>query len=385
MRLHFRSGRSRYWQVAMAIVLLVACIGAGAQNPPKPAAGALEDVEGSWQGTLPLEKTPRVVVKISVSDGGTLRGTFSWIDRNEDPIAFSAVALRSGDLEAASDLAGVTYRGKLAADGASMSGTWTQEKQAFPLHLVKVSPKTVWKRKDAVVLPPMATTADPAFEVATIKPSEDQHKGMRYEWRTRQFRAHNATVSDLIKFAFELRDRQIQGAPAWIAEEKFDIAAEPDAPGLPSEQQYHAMMRKLLSERFGLRFHMESRTFPVYGLTRTGDLKLVKGDSSLELNGHITVKQEPEGDTELRFSSESIPELAGILMNMIPDRQVVDETGLSGRFDFTITVPTAALQDPGEKASAFLRAVQPLGFRLVPKKADLPVMMIRQLEHPSSN
>lgn len=61
-------------------------------------------------------------------------------------------------------------------------------------------------------------------------------------------------------------------------------------------------------------------------------------------------------------------------MNFIDDRQVVDETGLTGRFTFSITVPSAALRSPdaSEKASAFLRGVQPLGLELVRKKADCP-------------
>lgn len=220
-----------------------------------------------------------------------------------------------------------------------------------------------------------------------MKPSQDQHKGKRYEWRTRQFRANNVTVLDLLQYAFGLRDRQIKEVPEWASQEKFDIAAEPDAPGLPNEQQYHLMMRKLLAERFGLQYRTQEENFPVYALMRTGETRLVKGDASFGLDGHISVKQDDSGDTAVRFSSESMEEFVNILMNFIPDRQVVDQTSLPGRFDFTLTIPTAALQstDAGEKTAAFLRSVQPLGFRLVAKSAPLQVMNVTQVRPPSPN
>ena len=148
------------------------------------------------------------------------------------------------------------------------------------------------------------------------------------------------------------------------------------------------MVRKLLVERFGLQFHMDQLSFPVYALTRAGrDVHLTKSDPSFGLDGHISVKQEPEGDTVIRFDSETMPELLGILMNFIEDRQVVDETGLTGRYSFSITVPTTALQSPdaSEKASAFLRGVQPLGLELIRKKAELPVMTFDKIDRPSQN
>lgn len=376
--------RSR-WVLWMMLCWATICVRAQVSGT---SASTTNEVIGIWQGTLPATSALRVVIKLSKTDQGTLRGAFSFIDHDAEPTSLSIVVLQGQELSMASDLLGVGFRGALTANGASINGIWSQEKQTYPLTLVRVTPQTAWKHSDTVAISPMSTAANPAFEVATIKPSSEQRKGRRYEWRTRQFRAYNASVADLIKFAYQLRDRQIKGTPAWITEEKFDIAAEPDAPGLPSEQQYHIMMQKLLVERFGLSFRMEQQSFSVYALTRgSGDLKLTKGDSSFGLDGHITLKQEPEGDTAIRFTSESIPELLGILMNFIEDRQVVDETGLAGRFDFSITIPTAALQSPdsGDKASAFLRGVLPLGLRMVPKKANLAVMIVEGVQRPSPN
>ena len=377
--------RLKHCSVMASVMLLLPVVASRAQAGT--SAVAPPAVVGTWQGTLPVDKTPRIVLKISATERGTLRGVFTWIDRDADGIALSAVRFVAPELDVASDLVSVHYRGKLAASGASLTGSWTQEGQAYPLLLTKVAPEAAWKHDDSPAVLSMAPSADPMFEVATIKPSADQSKGKRYEWRTRQFRATNVTVADLIRFAFPLRDRQIEGVPSGVAEDRFDIAAEPDAPGLPSQEQYQAMMQKLLQDRFGLKFHMVQRNFPVYALTLgSGALKLTRGDASLCLSGHISVKQEPEGDTEIRFSSESMPEFLGILMNFI-DRQVVDETGLSGRFDFIMQVQTTALQSTymDEKTAAFVRGVQPMGLRMVSKRADLPVMVVDNLERPSPN
>ncbi len=77
-------------------------------------------------------------------------------------------------------------------------------------------------------------------------------------------------------------------------------------------------------------------------------------------------------------------------MNFIQDRQIVDETGLTGRFNFALMIPTDTAygrQGPGgmDRATAYFGAVQPLGFKLVGKKAPLEVIMINHLDKPSAN
>jgi uncharacterized protein (TIGR03435 family) len=65
----------------------------------------------------------------------------------------------------------------------------------------------------------------------------------------------------------------------------------------------------------------------------------------------------------------------------------VDRTGLTGRFDFTVMIPTSSLQSGNDidKATAFLLGVQPLGFKLLPKKEPLEVIVIENLDKPTAN
>jgi uncharacterized protein (TIGR03435 family) len=74
----------------------------------------------------------------------------------------------------------------------------------------------------------MSATADPSFEVATIKPSEPDAKNFGYSWQTRLFQARDKTIADLIRFACQVRQRQIDGVPSWINGLHFEVSGEPN-------------------------------------------------------------------------------------------------------------------------------------------------------------
>src|ERR1700721_3536163 len=99
----------------------------------------------------------------------------------------------------------------------------------------------------------MLATADPSFEVATIKPSAPDAKNWGYSWRPRLFQARDNTIADLILFAYHVRRRQIDGGPSWMNELRFDVTGEPDAPGGPSGDKDGLMPRKLPREGSGSR------------------------------------------------------------------------------------------------------------------------------------
>jgi uncharacterized protein (TIGR03435 family) len=230
--------------------------------------------------------------------------------------------------------------------------------------------------------------ADPVFEVATIKPSPPDAGPRSGSGHTRIFSAKNATVDNLLEIAYQVRDRQIEGAPAWMSEAKFDIEGIPDVPGSPNDDQVRVMLKKLLADRFQLRIHTVQKSFPVYALTIEKDApKLVKSDPAVNSFAHIMPKQQPDGQMLVQFVHDRMPEFADILMNFIPERQIVDETGLKGPYDFMLTIPASVLQstDDNERAIAFMEALKPLGFKLVPKRERVEVIVIDRLEKPSAN
>jgi uncharacterized protein (TIGR03435 family) len=353
-------------------------------------------ITGTWQGTLPITENPRIVLKIAKADDGSLHGGFIQIDRSASGMQLSSVTFVAPDLTVSQIYANISYQGKLSADGKSIDGIWIQDKQSYPLTFVLSTADTLWKHEGPAPLSPMSATADPAFEVATIKPSPQDAKQRSFTVRTRHFAARNVTVAYLIKFAYKVQDRQISDAPSWMNETKFDIAGEPDTDGLPSDDQYRVMLKKLLSDRFHLVVHSVHQIFPVYALTvEKNPPKLARSDSEFNAHGSIYVKQIQDEQSLIQFAGHTMQGFADILMNFIPDRQIVNETGLTGMYDFTLTVPSSLLPAPSsppqsnldenERAATLIFAVQSLGLKLAPKKASLEIIVIDHLEMPSAN
>src|SRR5580700_6927749 len=83
----------------------------------------------------------------------------------------------------------------------------------------------------------MAADAHPAFEVATIKPSDPNDPSDGWHANGRQIFYENQTVSKMILFAYGVRANQVVGAPAWVETDRFDIHGVPDIDGQPNTKQ----------------------------------------------------------------------------------------------------------------------------------------------------
>lgn len=340
---------------------------------------------GTWQAMPSDNGLGRVVVRIAKNDDGTLHGMLIFIDRGSSgpplhPITFNP-------LELSFSIANIDYRGRLSADTNSIEGTWTQGGESHPVSFARATPATLWTYSGPAPLPAMAADANPGFEVATIKPSRG---GNGYGMRGHEFHGTNLSAVGLIKIAYNLRDRQVIGGPDWMTEDKFDITGEPDAPGKPSDDQMRTMVRKLLEDRFGLKAHTEQRDFAVYALTvDKPPAKVTPSDPTPDAHTSIYTKTTPDGDTSAQFAWFTMADLANLLMNFIQSRQIVDETGLKGQFDFTLTLPNSALH-PGTGPvdapdDAFARAIAPLGLKFVPKHESLEVIVVDHIDKPSAN
>jgi uncharacterized protein (TIGR03435 family) len=229
----------------------------------------------------------------------------------------------------------------------------------------------------------MAADANPTFEVATIKPSKPEEHGPRFQFEGRRFSVIHTSLIDLVNFASGLQQRQILDAPDWVASERYDISAVPDGQGEPSIQQWQSMVKKLMTDRFQLKFHYEKRELPVYLLTvaRSGP-KLKRSD----LNGPAGLGG---GPGNLGATNATIADIAELLGHGFLDRPVVDQTGLTGRFDLTLRWTPAELQSSTENADAppelFTAIQEQLGLKLVSTKAPVDVIVIDRVERPSAN
>src|SRR4029077_8511076 len=115
--------------------------------------------------------------------------------------------------------------------------------------------------------------------------------------------------------------------------EKFDVVAKPDTPGVPSVTQLQTMVRKLLAERFGLEFHREKKELSAYVITvDKAGLKIAK----VETNRGNLPGFGGRGPGAIGVRNSTIGEFAEFLQARILERPVVDQTGLTDRYDFTL-------------------------------------------------
>ena len=355
------------------------------------AALPAQTVAGVWQGKLPVADNPRVVLKIQKASDGSLHGGYIRIDRSGEGMPLSTVTFAPPDFSVAQIYADISYHGKVSEDGRSIDGVWTQGKETYPLILVLATPETAWKFDGPAPIAAMSSTADPAFEVATIKPTPPEGSPVIFNLRARQFTSKGTSAKELIKIAYNVRGRQVLGGPSWIEDQKFDVAAEPDTPGVPSEEQNRIMVRKLLEDRFQLKVHMDQQMFPVMAVTMDTDSPaLVRSDAEFNGHGSVYAKQAPDGQMQLQFAGNTIPQFIGLIMNFFQDRQLVDETGFTGLYDITLTVPASVFQNApagvgDERGNTLIQAAQKIGFRFVPKKEPLQVIVVDHLERPSAN
>ena len=113
----------------------------------------------------------------------------------------------------------------------------------------------------------MAKDADPDWEVVSVKAADPDDKYDFFNIKGRHVVIRNEPVLDILRTAYGMQKSQFVGMPDWIKTERYNVDGVPDAAGVPSANQMHALMRKLLAERFGLKAHHEQREMEVYALT----------------------------------------------------------------------------------------------------------------------
>jgi len=108
----------------------------------------------------------------------------------------------------------------------------------------------------------MDANASPSFEVATIKPTKPDEQRKAFLVRGRRFQTINVSLNEMISFAYGVHAKQVMGAPSWAETDKFDIDAQPDGEGAPSDKQWKGMLQKLIVERFNGRFDFNLKWTP---------------------------------------------------------------------------------------------------------------------------
>jgi len=172
------------------------------------------------------------------------------------------------------------------------------------------------------------------FEVASVKPN---HSGdgrvMISRGEGGRFTTENASLKMLITFAYDVRETQLSGGPAWLDSDRWDIVAKPEGAVPQSDAgtaTMRAMVRALLADRFHLMIHKESKEMPVYAM--------VVGKSGPKLKESTPEAKGPSmrmGMGTLEGTKVKISMLARALSGQL-GRTVTDATGLTGDYDIKL-------------------------------------------------
>jgi uncharacterized protein (TIGR03435 family) len=385
-------------------LLAIVCLGGGLISSlctaQAPAADATRKIEDTWQGTLHVPQANRdlrIVVKVKKDDKGALQVSNYSIDQGGGEMKADSASFQDGEFKFAIQGIDGKYEGKMSGDGKSIAGTWTQGPGSVPLLLERATPQTEWAIPTPPPrLPPMAADANPSFEVATIKPSQPDRPGKLFGVQGSHFRTVNTTLADMIKFAYGVQDKQIIGAPSWVESDKFDIEAQPDAPGAPNKDQVSMMMQKLLTDRFQLKFHKDTKELPAYVLTaaKTGQ-KMTKSEVPDQLPGLFFTNISP---ATLTVRNATMDDVCHLFQSAVLDRPVVDQTGITGKWNFLLKWTADESQfsgmgvkvpPPSDAADAppplFTAIQEQIGLKLDAGKAQIPVLVIDKVEKPSAN
>jgi len=193
-------------------------------------------------------------------------------------------------------------------------------------------------------------------------------------------------MEKLLLFGYGVHPKQIVDGPDWLRTERFDIKGVPDAEGQPNLKQMQEMVQKLLADRFGLKFHREQRELAVYAVTVTkGGPKLTKNTSDPDGLPNQNGGQHGTQRTD-KFTNVSMADLA-LILTFFLDRPVVDQTGITGRWDFTLlwTPDESKGSDANAAPGIFTAMQEELGLKLEAVKAPAEVMVVDRVERPSAN
>jgi uncharacterized protein (TIGR03435 family) len=262
---------------------------------------------------------------------------------------------------------------------------------------------------------PATPAGSAAFEVASVKrnTSGDQRVAIQIQPGGR-FMATNVTLRLLVGNAYRGQASRIEGGPSWLNSDRFDIVAR--AEGAAPPDQFRAMLRALLQERFKLSAHHETRELPIYALVvarsdgKTGPHlrpATVDCDTVGRGNAPPPIPQSPterlpcgmrQSPGRILAGGVQMAPLVETLSNFM-DRLVVDRTGLKGNFDLELewtpdqlpqpgtglAPPSAFPPPPADAPSIFTAIQEQLGLKLESTKGPVDVLVIDSVERPAED
>lgn len=222
------------------------------------------------------------------------------------------------------------------------------------------------------------------FEVASIRPAdiEGHPTDSLYTDHSAGLHVVNFPLREIILFAYDIRDFQLLKGPGWIDAQRYDITAKTGTGAGDSDEQardreLRERTRSLLTDRFGLAVHHETRDLTGYALT------VAKGGPKLKV---VTERGTQYGFRGGRGRNQGFAVTMTMFANELArviGRPVIDKTGLAGEYDYLLEWTPDEAGTLG--VTIFTALQEQLGLRLESTKAPVDTVVIDRVDRPTAN
>lgn len=255
----------------------------------------------------------------------------------------------------------------------------------------------------------LAQQPPPSFDVASVKPTAPGIKQRILIEPSGRFLAQGFPLKFLIAAAWHLESYQMAGGENWIASEPWTVEALAEGVSVSSwtppffPDAIAVRVRSLLSGRFALQTHRETKEMAVY--------RLGIGKNGAKLKVTPTAERPQTDNPATPASGRAMAGPGAVLATAIPvqqlvillerwmDRPIIDKTGLTGFVDVKLRFapesaphplqvspsPDGAVASPGDDPSIFTALEEQLGLKLEPAREPIDVLVIDSARRPVGN
>jgi uncharacterized protein (TIGR03435 family) len=217
-----------------------------------------------------------------------------------------------------------------------------------------------------------------AFDVATVRPVDPEAKAGRFFKMdgTHRWVATNFTLEALIALGYDLNPRTISGGPEWMDSQKFNIEAVTPGDVSPTRLEQMQMLRALLVERFGLKFHRQDREMAIYALSLAKSGPKLKDAAKPDDPPKIVGIVYPDR-IEVPARGVTMDDFVAMLQRATLDKPTLNRTGLTGKFDFDLKFAQDETEYGGQVGAAPENAQYPPLFTAVQEQLGLKLEATR--------
>ncbi|HEY4088830.1 MAG TPA: TIGR03435 family protein [Bryobacteraceae bacterium] len=232
------------------------------------------------------------------------------------------------------------------------------------------------------------------FQAADVHASPDHHEieaMARVSFGGERYRIRTANMLELIANAYDIDAASVLGGPSWLEADRYDIVAR--TPANTSPDALKLMLRNLLSVRFGLKVHAETKTEDGYGLTVVKLNPQVKAAAGAESKGCQKVPDSSALNQSLSCQNTTMADFVRGLrawassVEYVGNLPIEDQTGLDGARDFTLRYSDRAMLAKSDDGISLFDAIQDqMGLKLERRNVTVPVVVVDSVNRmPTAN